>query len=149
MRLSLLGRSAVAVAAAAATALGLYAFDGSARASEPEVLGPGLVTVDLGIHYSKFSFDELHVRKGTTVQFMVRNDDPIYHEFIVGDAAVHARHQHGTEKSHPPVPGEVTVKPEDVGTTFYDFDRAGKFEFACHLPGHYGYGMKGFVTVEE
>jgi uncharacterized cupredoxin-like copper-binding protein len=148
VRLSLLARSAVAVAAAAATALGLYAID-EARASEPAPLGPGLVTVDLGIHYSEFSFDELHVRKGTTVQFMVRNDDPIFHELVVGDAAVHARHQTGTEKSHPPVPGEVTVKPNDVGTTFYEFERAGRYEFACHLPGHYGFGMKGYVTVVE
>lgn len=148
MRLSLLGRSAVAVAAAAATALGLYAID-EARASEPAPVGPGLAKVDLGVRYSEFAFDELHVRKGTTVQFIVRNDDPIFHELVVGDAAVHARHQNGNEKSHPPVPGEVSVRPNDVGTTFYEFERPGRYEFACHLPGHYGFGMKGYVTVEE
>lgn len=149
MRLSLLGRSAVAVAAAAATALGLYALDDAARASESPPIGPGLVTVELGSRYSEFSFDELQVRKGTTVQFIVRNHDPIFHELVVGDEAVHARHQTGTEKSHPPVPGEVSVKPNDVGTTFYEFEREGTYEFACHLPGHYEFGMKGVVTVEE
>ena len=53
------------------------------------VLGPGLVTVDVGIHYSKFSFSTLRVRAGTLVRFVVHNNDPIHHEFIVGDRAVH------------------------------------------------------------
>ncbi len=61
--------------------------------------GPGLVTVDVDIHYSKFSMSTLQVREGTTVRFLVRNHDPIAHEFIVGDAAVHAappaRHRPG------------------------------------------------------
>ena len=107
------------------------------------------MTVDVGIRYSKFSFSTLHVRAGTLVRFVVHNDDPIHHEFIVGDASVHARHQAGTEASHPPVPGEVSVLPDDVGETFYRFDRPGRFEFACHLPGHYAYGMHGWVIVEQ
>jgi uncharacterized cupredoxin-like copper-binding protein len=83
------------------------------------------------------------------VRFLVHNDDPIRHEFIVGDAAVHARHVQGSEAVHPPVPGEVSVAPLAVGETFYVFDHPGRYEFACHLPGHLAYGMKGSVTVTE
>ncbi len=106
-------RSALAVAAA--TAVGGYATTSDAHAAPVAALGPGLVTVDVGIHYSKFSFSTLRVRRGTLVRFLVHNDDPIHHEFIVGDASVHLRHERGTEATHPPVPGEVSVAPERRG----------------------------------
>jgi uncharacterized cupredoxin-like copper-binding protein len=142
-------RGALAIVIAATTAFVGYSVssDDHAAASNP-ALGPGLVTVDVGIHYSQFSFSTLHVRPGTLVRFLVHNDDPIHHEFIVGDAAVHARHAHGSEATHPPVPGEVSVAPNDIGETFYRFDRPGRFLFACHLPGHLAYGMKGWVIVD-
>ncbi len=141
-------RSLLALAVAAVTAVGGYATTSDAHAAPVAALGPGLVTVDVGIHYSHFSLSTLRVRKGTLVRFLVHNDDPINHEFIVGDASVHLRHERGTEASHPPVPGEVSVAPLDVGETFYRFDQPGRFEFACHLPGHLAYGMKGWVLVE-
>ncbi len=144
----LLLRIALALVVAAVTALGAYATTTDAHAASDPVLGPGLVTVDVGIHYSKFSFSELRVHQGTLVRFLVHNDDPIHHEFIVGDARVHLLHERGSESTHPPVPGEVSVAPNDVGETFYRFDTAGRFEFACHLPGHVAYGMKGWVTVD-
>jgi uncharacterized cupredoxin-like copper-binding protein len=143
-----LGRSVAALVVAAATAFGGYAMNSGAHADTVSALGPGLVTVDVGIHYSKFSMSTLRVRQGTLVRFLVHNDDPIHHEFIVGDASVHLRHENGTESTHPPVPGEVSVAPDDVGETFYRFDTPGRLEFACHLPGHLAYGMKGWVIVE-
>ena len=143
-------RTAAALVVAAVVAFTGYAMNTGAQAqTQPAaVLGPGLVTVDIGIHYSKFSLSTLRVHKGTVVRFLIHNDDPIHHEFIVGDASVHLRHQQGNEASHPPVPGEVSVAPNDVGETFYRFTRTGRFEFACHLPGHFAYGMKGWVIVE-
>jgi uncharacterized cupredoxin-like copper-binding protein len=134
---------------AGATAFTGYAMNTDAHAQSSPALGPGLVTVDIGIHYSKFSISSLRVHKGTLVRFLVHNDDPIHHEFIVGDASVHLRHQSGSEATHPPVPGEVSVAPNDVGETFYRFHSTGRYEFACHLPGHLAYGMKGWVVVEE
>jgi uncharacterized cupredoxin-like copper-binding protein len=111
------------------------------------VLGPGLVTVDVGIEHSTFSLDRLRVAPGTTVRFVVSNRDPIDHELIVGDRAVHAAHERGGERDHPPVPGEVSVPPGARGLTFFEFDEAGEFVFACHLPGHVAFGMVGLVQV--
>lgn len=142
-------RGALAFVVAAATAVGGYAMNTDAHAQPPTTLGPGLVTVDVGIHYSKFSFSTLRVKPGTIVKFLVHNDDPIHHEFIVGDASVHRKHELGSEATHPPVPGEVSVAPQDVGETFYRFDKPGRYLFACHLPGHLAYGMKGYVIVES
>jgi uncharacterized cupredoxin-like copper-binding protein len=142
-------RASVSLLVASATAVGGYAMNGRAHAeAAPAALGPGLVTVDVGIRYSKFSISTLHVRTGTVVRFLIHNDDPIHHEFIVGDAAVHLRHEQGKEATHPPVPGEVSVAPLDIGETFYRFDRPGRLLFACHLPGHFAYGMRGWVVVD-
>jgi uncharacterized cupredoxin-like copper-binding protein len=146
MRLAV--RSAVAIAVAVAVALAGYAHRDVARADAATSLGPGLVTVTVDIHYSKFSISTLHVRAGTTVRFLVDNNDPIHHEFIVGDASVHRRHELGKDKTHPPIPGEVSIPPEQVGETFYTFATPGRFLFACHLPGHFAYGMHGWVVVD-
>jgi plastocyanin len=134
------------VGAVTTTTVGLgYAV--AAPATGPDVQGPGLVTVGVDVEYSTFELDDLQVRPGTTVQFIVRNRDPISHELVVGEAAVHARHRAGRERAHPPVPGEVSVGPHDDGVTFYEFDRPGTYAYACHLPGHVAYGMVGEIVV--
>ena len=139
----------ISIGVAIANALGGYAVADIAGAGATTALGPGLVTVTVNVHYSKFSMAELHVRAGTTVRFLIRNHDPIRHEFIVGDQQVQNLHEKGTHPAHPPVPGEVTVAPGDVGETFYRFDQVGRVLFACHLPGHFAYGMHGWVIVDR
>jgi uncharacterized cupredoxin-like copper-binding protein len=143
-----MARGAVAIAVAIATAVAGYGVSRPAHADAAAAPGPGLVTVTVGVRYSKFSISTLHVRAGSTVRFLIRNDDPIHHEFIVGDARVHAAHERGSESVHPPVPGEVSVGPGELGETFYRFARPGRYLFACHLPGHFAYGMRGWVTVD-
>lgn len=113
------------------------------RAATPEAT----TTVELGINHSRFSTNEIVVKAGTTVRFVVANDDPILHELIVGPPEVHARHENGSEAAHPPRPGEVTVQPNATATTEYAFTEVGSIEFACHLPGHHAYGMTGQVRV--
>jgi uncharacterized cupredoxin-like copper-binding protein len=34
-----------------------------------------------------------------------------------------------------------------LATTTFTFTTPGTTEFACHVPGHYAYGMRGVVTV--
>jgi len=106
-------------------------------------------TVELRIHHSHFFPDHLSVPMGTHVRFVVRNDDPIDHELIVGDASVQLRHEKGTEAWHPPRPGEVSVAARTLATTTFTFSTPGTTEFACHAPGHYAYGMRGEVSVSR
>jgi uncharacterized cupredoxin-like copper-binding protein len=75
------------------------------------------------------------------------NHDPIGHEFIVGGPDVQARHANGHEAYHPPVPGEVSIPADGRAATSYVFHAPGPVEFACHLPGHYKYGMHGTIEV--
>jgi len=110
-------------------------------------LGPGVVTVKLDMRYSRFDKDAITVYVGTLVRFEVTNRDPIRHELMVGDKAMHDAHEKGHDKFHPPVPGEVSVDTGRTGLTTYRFDAPGSVLFACHLQGHFAYGMTGTVTV--
>ena len=139
---------ALSLGAAAITTGTGYAVAASG-ATEQDALGPGLVTVDVGIERSRFDIGALQVAEGTTVEFVVHNTDPIDHELIVGPPEVHRAHSTGEERSHPPVPGEVSVTPGQVASTFYEFTEAGSIVYACHLPGHVAYGMQGTIDVVE
>ena len=136
----------VAAAAVAATTAGYAVADRDGTPAAP-ALGPEPVTVVVDVEHSRFVPDYVRVVEGTEVRFVLRNGDPINHELIVGPDSVHARHQNGTEAYHPPKPGELSVGPDEQGVTSYVFHDPGTVEMACHLPGHYAFGMKGEVEV--
>jgi uncharacterized cupredoxin-like copper-binding protein len=118
-----------------------------AGSTGPTVRGPGPVTVTIDVDHSRFTPTVIQLRPHTEVRFVIVNHDPIGHEFIVGGPDVHARHANGHEAYHPPVPGEVSVPADARASTTYTFHAPGAVEFACHLPGHYQYGMHGTVVV--
>ena len=103
----------------------------------------------ISIHFSRFEPEVLTVRAGTPVTFELVNQDPIEHEWIVGDDQVHKAHRFGTEPYHDEVPTEVTLKPFESKSTVVTFDEPGEYAFICHLPGHEAYGMRGIVKVVE
>jgi uncharacterized cupredoxin-like copper-binding protein len=131
--------------------IGVVAIARSSAATAEPVYGPGPVVVDLGIEHSRFATSVVRVRPGTTVTFRVANHDPIGHELIVGGPDVHARHESGREAAHPPVAGEVSVPPVATAETTFAVPSDGSVGptvvFACHLPGHFAYGMHGEVRV--
>jgi uncharacterized cupredoxin-like copper-binding protein len=108
-------------------------------------------TVVVTMRHSHFQPTEVRVAPGERVRFVLRNTDPIDHEFILGDAAVQARHEEGRQRQHHgDVPGERSVPAGQQAATSYAFPASldGRtLEFACHLPGHYAYGMHGTLRV--
>lgn len=104
-------------------------------------------TVEVTIHYSRFTPSTLWFDPGTTVRFEIRNTDPIDHEFILGDEEVQAVHERGTEAHHGARPGEISIPAGTTRSTTYTFAERGALIFGCHLPGHYAFGMRGTVTV--
>ena len=105
-------------------------------------------TVVLDIEHSRFRPARVTVERGETVRFVVRNHDPIDHELIVGDQAVQDLHEVGTEAHHGAEPGEVSVRAREEAETTYTFSSRDDILFGCHLPSHWGYGMRGEITVE-
>jgi uncharacterized cupredoxin-like copper-binding protein len=125
----------------AATVSALFFLGAVAAAS---ARGPVARTVDITIHFSHFDTSSIPVTPGETVRFVIHNEDPIDHEFIVGDRRVQRVHENGTEPTHGAKPGEVSVPAGTTVETTYPFPSTPEYiEFACHLPGHYAYGMHG------
>jgi uncharacterized cupredoxin-like copper-binding protein len=104
-------------------------------------------TVEISIRHSRFEPGRLAVASGERVLFVIRNQDPIAHEFILGNTEVQRAHEKGTEAHHGAKPGEVSVAAGATAETTYTFEGPGSLIFGCHLPGHYDYGMRGTVRI--
>jgi uncharacterized cupredoxin-like copper-binding protein len=109
---------------------------------------PSAVTVTIRIHYSAFDPTSISVPQDVPVTFVLVNEDPIDHEWLIGDAAFHERHRHGTEMQHGARPNEVSIAALSTEETTLTFTEPGEVEYICHLPGHEAYGMVGVVTVQ-
>ena len=104
-------------------------------------------SIEIVIHYSRFEPAAITVPVGVPVTITLRNDDPIDHEWIVGDEAVQAVHRVGTELLHPARPTEVVIPAGETRVTTVTFEQVGGLAYICHLPGHEAYGMVGKVTI--
>jgi plastocyanin len=136
-------RFAFALLIAAATALALVASacGGAARADGIERT--------ITIHYSRFEPALLEVPAGVPVKITLVNNDPIDHEWLIGDAAMHERHRTGTEPFHASRPTEVTVPAHSTRVTTLTFGAEGLWQYICHLPAHEQYGMVGTLRAVE
>lgn len=135
---------ALTIVGSLALALGLA---GIALAWSHGVAAGGARTVEIDMRWSAFSPTVVSVPAGVPVTFVLRNGDPIDHEWLVGDAAFHARHRTGTDGHHGSRPDEVSVPAGATVTTTVTFRSPGDYPFICHLPGHEAYGMVGVVRV--
>jgi uncharacterized cupredoxin-like copper-binding protein len=55
-------------------------------------------------------------------------------------ASAHSHHVHAA-------PSMVHLNAGKSGEIVWRFNRAGTFEYACLVPGHYEAGMKGAISV--
>lgn len=124
-------------------ALALTAVALAGRGSE----APLATTIEIDIHFSRFEPSAITVPVGVPVKITIRNNDPIDHEWIAGDAAMQAFHRTSSEPVHPGVPTEVVVPAGETRVTTVTFENVGTLDFICHLPGHEAYRMVGVVTI--
>lgn len=98
----------------------------------------------------RFSPGKLVVKQGETIRFVVRNTGALLHEFVIGTPAGNARHADlmmkfpGMEHDEPYM---AHVNPGKTGEIVWMFNKAGEFEFACLIAGHFQAGMVGTITV--
>ncbi len=104
-------------------------------------------SIQIDIHYSRFEPSTFTVPVGVPVTITIVNHDPIGHEWIVGDAAVQAKHRTGKELLHPTLPTEQVIPAGETRVTTITFEAARTLQYICHLPGHETYGMVGTVTI--
>jgi uncharacterized cupredoxin-like copper-binding protein len=98
----------------------------------------------------RFTPDRIEVRQGETVRLRVRNAGRVMHELVIGTPQELAAHAEMMLK-HPGMehdePYMTHVAPGKTGEIVWTFNRAGEFEFACLIAGHFQAGMKGTINV--
>lgn len=98
----------------------------------------------------RFAPAHVDVKRGETVRFVLKNDGKLMHEFVIGGkkeldehAALMARFP-AMEHDEPYM---AHVAPGKSGEVIWTFNRAGDFQFACLIAGHYEAGMVGTIRV--
>ena len=98
----------------------------------------------------RFRPARLEVRQGETVRLRVRNGGRVMHELVIGTRAELEEHA-ALMKKFPDMehdePWMAHVGPGRTGEIVWTFNRAGEFDFACLVAGHYEAGMTGRITV--
>ena len=109
------------------------------------------LTMTEGSGTMAFSPETVEVKKGEQIKFVIRNAGSLDHEFKLDSVEQIAKHKIAMEKN-PEMehadPNGIRLQPSKSGEIFWKFSKAGSFEFACLIPGHYGVGMHGKVAVK-
>jgi uncharacterized cupredoxin-like copper-binding protein len=100
----------------------------------------------------RFSPDKVNVREGETVRIVLKNVGTMLHELVIGTPDVlqeHAKMMIKFPNMEHDEPYMVHVNPGKSGEIVWKCNRAGSFEYACLIAGHYAAGMKGVLTVKK
>jgi uncharacterized cupredoxin-like copper-binding protein len=98
----------------------------------------------------RFTPDKVELKLGETVKFVVKNDGKQMHEFVIGtkkELDEHAALMLKFPDMEHDEPHMAHVAPGKTGEIVWKFNRAGDFDFACLIPGHYQAGMVGKIKV--
>ena len=98
----------------------------------------------------RFTPAHFDVRQGETVRLRVENRGQVLHEVVLGTAQTLQAHAEAMRKfpgMEHDEPYMAHVAPGGREDLIWRFNRAGRFDFACLLPGHYEAGMRGTFTV--
>lgn len=98
----------------------------------------------------RFSPDKLEVKQGETIRFVVNNQGKQLHEMVIGtknELDAHAAMMLKFPNMEHDEPYMAHVAAGKTHNLIWTFNRAGEFDFACLIPGHYQAGMVGKITV--
>jgi uncharacterized cupredoxin-like copper-binding protein len=98
----------------------------------------------------RFTPDRLEVRQGETIRIVLANEGKLLHEFVLGtrkELDAHAALMVKFPGMQHDEPYMAHVSPGKTGEIVWTFNRAGEFDFACLINGHYQAGMVGKVNV--
>ena len=98
----------------------------------------------------RFTPDKLEAKQGETIRFVVKNQGKQLHEMVIGTKKELDEHAAlmvkfpNMEHDEPYMAHVAGGKSQNL---IWTFNRAGAFEFACLIAGHYQAGMVGKITV--
>lgn len=95
--------------------------------------------------------NHIEVQQGETLRIRAVNAGAVMHEIVLGTGEELAAHAE-LMKKHPGMqhdePYMAHVPPGRQGDVVWQFNRAGEFQFACLIAGHYEAGMRGTIRVQ-
>ena len=133
-------------------------------------------TIAVTMNDNFYEPEEITVKEGETIRFVVTNKGEFLHEFNIGTADMHAAHQvemakmmeHGmitaTGFNHSKMkmdhgggkmmmdhndPNSALLEPGKKAEIIWHFTKESKLEFACNVPGHYESGMMGAIQFKH
>ncbi len=98
----------------------------------------------------RFSPDRIEVTQGETVRLRLANKGKLMHELVIGNKKEldeHAALMVKFPNMEHEEPYMAHVGPGEGGEIIWTFNRAGEFDFACLIAGHYQAGMVGKIRV--
>jgi len=98
----------------------------------------------------RFTPDLIDVHEGETIRLVHRNGGKLLHEFVLGtkeELEEHAALMIKFPNMEHDEPYMAHVPAGRRGEIVWNFNRAGEFEFACLIPGHFQAGMVGKIKV--
>ena len=98
----------------------------------------------------RFTPGKISVKQGETIRFTAKNRGKMMHEFVIGtknELDEHAALMLKFPNMEHDEPYMMHVAPGKTAQIIWTFNRAGDFDFACLMPGHYQAGMVGHISV--
>ena len=91
------------------------------------------------------------LKHGETIEFNVKNDGSIRHEFSIGnseDQVKHALMMRKMPNMKHSDPNTVSLEPGESATLSWKFMGSDSVVFACNIPGHFEAGMKHVQAIK-
>ena len=98
----------------------------------------------------RFTPDAITIKQGETIRFVVKNQGKQLHEMVIGtkkELDAHAALMVKFPKMEHDEPYMAHVGAGKSQNLVWTFNRAGEFDFACLIAGHYQAGMVGKISV--
>ena len=148
---------------------------GGPAIGEPGKAADARRTIEIVMQDNSYEPESVSVSKGETVRFVITNKGEFVHEFNIGTAAMHAKHQkemltmmehgvleadkinHDKMKMHRGGektmehndPNSALLEPGKTADIIWTFSADADLEFACNVPGHYESGMVGKIEMKH
>ena len=139
---------------------------------EPGQLDEVNRTIEIKMFDNYYEPNQIDIKKGETVKFVVKNMGELVHEFNIATKEMHIKHQpemlkmvameillgdridmkkmkeaaksdHSMAHSHS---NSVLLEPNKIGELIWKFTTDASLEAACNVPGHYQSGMVAKIT---
>ena len=130
-------------------------------------------TIEIKMYDNYFEPNEIIIKKGETIKFIINNYGEFVHEFNIATKEMHIKHQpemmkmvenqilladkidkkkmkemskkdHSMAHSHS---NSVLLEPNETGEIIWKFNTKANLEAACNVPGHYEAGMIADIKI--